>query len=83
MTKPPMQATVDSLFASQSGESQVESCEECLREAAECDRLGALAQTPGTRILMLVASRQWRQLAQKATERCQSACPSGAFVLEG
>ena len=47
----------------------METCEECLREAAECDRLGALAQTPGARILMLVASRQWRQLAQKATER--------------
>ena len=47
----------------------MESCDECLLEAAECDRLAALAQTPGTRILMLVASRQWRQLAQKATER--------------
>jgi hypothetical protein len=50
----------------------VESHEECLREAAECDRLAALAQTQGTRILMIVAAHQWRQLAQKATERQKS-----------
>jgi hypothetical protein len=47
----------------------VESREECLQEAMECERLAALAQTRGTRMLMLVAARQWRQLAQKATER--------------
>ncbi len=48
---------------------EVESREECLREAAECDRLAGLASTQGVRTLMMVAAFQWRKLAEKAAER--------------
>ena len=47
----------------------MQSREECLREAAECERLFGLANTDGTRTLMRVAAFQWRELAQKAEER--------------
>ena len=43
--------------------------EDCLREAAECDRLVQLATTQGSRILLVVAAFQWRKLADKAAER--------------
>lgn len=47
----------------------MESREECLREAAECDRLAGLANTKATRNMMMVAAFQWRKLADKAAER--------------
>jgi len=47
----------------------MESREDCLREAAECDRLAPLANTQGTRTLLAVAAFQWRKLAEKAAER--------------
>jgi hypothetical protein len=47
----------------------MESREDCLREAAECDRLAQLANTQGTRTLLAVAAFQWRKLAEKAAER--------------
>ena len=43
--------------------------EECLREAAECDRLADLAGTFATRSVMKLAAFQWRELAEKPAER--------------
>jgi hypothetical protein len=42
----------------------METREDCLREAAECDRLAPLANTQGTRNLLAVAAFQWRKLAE-------------------
>jgi hypothetical protein len=53
----------------------MESREDCLREAAECDRLAQLANTQGTRTLLAVAAFQWRKLAEKAAERQKRAWP--------
>jgi hypothetical protein len=47
----------------------MESREDCLREATECDRLGELANTQATRALLAVAAFQWRKLAEKAADR--------------
>ena len=44
----------------------VNSREECLREAAECDRLAGLASTLPVRNMMKLAAFQWRKLAEKA-----------------
>jgi hypothetical protein len=63
----------------QLGGGQMESREDCLREAAECDRLAQLANTQGTRTLLAVAAFQWRKLADKAAERQKSQWP---FVSE-
>ena len=57
----------------------MESREECLREAAECDRLAQLANTQGTRTLLAVAAFQWRKLAEKAADRQKTHWP---FVSE-
>ena len=46
--------------------------EECMREAAECDRLAGLAATLFTRNMMKVAAFHWRKLAEKAAERAMS-----------
>jgi hypothetical protein len=53
----------------------MESREECLREAAECDRLAQLANTQATRALMALAAFQWRKLADKAAERRKDSWP--------
>jgi len=53
----------------------MESREDCLREAMECDRLAELANTQGTRTLLAVAAFQWRKLAERATERQQRSWP--------
>jgi hypothetical protein len=47
----------------------VNSREDCLHEASECDRLAQLANTQATRTLLAVAAFQWRKLAEKAAER--------------
>jgi hypothetical protein len=47
----------------------MESREDCLREATECERLVDLANTQGTRTLLTVAAFQWRKLGEKAAER--------------
>ena len=57
----------------------MESREDCLREAAECDRLSQLANTQGTRTLLAVAAFQWRKLAEKAVEGKKAHWP---FVSE-
>jgi len=54
---------------------EMESREECLREAAECDRLAQLANTQGTRTLLAVAAFQWRKLAERAAERQKRSWP--------
>jgi hypothetical protein len=46
----------------------MESREDCLHEASECDRLVQLANTQATRALLAVAAFQWRKLAEKAAE---------------
>jgi hypothetical protein len=47
----------------------MESREDCLHEASECDRLAQLANTQATPALLVVAAFQWRKLAEKAAER--------------
>ena len=54
---------------------EMESREECLREAAECDRLAKLANTQGTRTLLAVAAFQWQKLAERAAERQKRSWP--------
>jgi hypothetical protein len=54
----------------------MESSEDCLREASECDRLAHLANTQATRALLALAASQWRKLADKATERQKGSWPS-------
>ena len=53
----------------------MESREDCLREATECDRLAQLANTQATRALLNLASFQWRKLAEKAAERQKRSWP--------
>ena len=50
----------------------MESREECLKEAVECDRLAGLANTEGTRRIMMAVAFKWRKLAEKAAERRKS-----------
>jgi hypothetical protein len=47
----------------------MQSREECLLEAAECDRLAQLANTQGARTVLAVAAFQWRKLGERAAER--------------
>jgi hypothetical protein len=54
----------------------MESPEDCLREASECDRLADLANTRATRALLALAAFQWRKLADKAAERQKRLWPS-------
>jgi hypothetical protein len=49
--------------------------EECLREAAECDRLAGLAATLAVRNMMKLSAFQWRKLADKAEERQKTRWP--------
>jgi hypothetical protein len=53
----------------------MESREDCLHEASECDRLAQLANTQATRTLLAVAAFQWRKLAEKAAERQRRSWP--------
>jgi hypothetical protein len=57
----------------------MESREDYLHEASECDRLAQLANTQGTRTLLAVAAFQWRKLAEMAAERQK---PHWPFVSE-
>ena len=47
----------------------MESPEECLREAEECDRLAGLARSIATRQMLAVLAAKWRALAKTAAER--------------
>jgi hypothetical protein len=55
---------------------EMESREDCLREATECDRLAEFANTHATRALLAVAAFQWRKLAEKAADRQKTHWPS-------
>jgi hypothetical protein len=55
---------------------EMESREDCLREATECDRIAKLADTQATRALLAVAAFQWRKLAEKAADRQKAHWPS-------
>jgi hypothetical protein len=54
---------------------EMESQEDCLREATECDRLAELANTRASRALLAVAAFQWRKLAERAAERQKRSWP--------
>jgi hypothetical protein len=47
----------------------VQSSEECLREAEESERLAGLARSVATRQIMTVMALKWRRLAKMAAER--------------
>jgi len=58
------------IFAGQgTSKSHMQTSDECLKEAEECDRLARLARSPATRRIMTLAALQWRKLAEKAEER--------------
>jgi len=54
---------------------EMDTPEDCLREATECDRLAELANTHATRALLAVAAFQWRKLPEKAAERKKRSWP--------
>jgi hypothetical protein len=47
----------------------MQSSEECLREAEESERLAGLARSVATRQIMTVMASKWRSLAKMAAER--------------
>jgi hypothetical protein len=47
----------------------MQSAEDCLREAEESERLADLARSVATRQIMTVMAFKWRKLAQMAAER--------------
>ena len=47
----------------------MQSSEECLREAEESERLAGLARSVATRQIMTVMASKWRRLAKLAAER--------------
>ena len=53
----------------------MESRDDCLREASECERLAQLANTQATRALLAVAAFQWRKLAERVAERQKRSWP--------
>ena len=59
----------------------MESRDDCLREASECERLAQLANTQATRALLAVAAFQWRKLAERAAERQKRSWPLGSEVI--
>ena len=55
----------------------MESPEECLREAEECERLAGLARSIASRQMIMVIAFKWRRLAERAAERRRSDRPHG------
>jgi predicted ATPase len=47
----------------------MQSSEECLREAEESERLAGLARSVATQQIMTVMASKWRRLAKMAAER--------------
>ena len=60
---------------------EMESREDYLHEATECDRLAELAKTQATRALLTVAAFQWRKLAEKAAERQKTQWPFASEAI--
>jgi len=48
---------------------ETKSLEECLQEAAECERLADLARLASIRRVLALSATYWRALAVKAAER--------------
>ena len=46
--------------------NEAKSLEECLTEAAECDRLAGLARSEAARRVMTLCATAWRRRAEKA-----------------
>jgi hypothetical protein len=57
----------------------MESREECLREATECERLAELANTRATRVLFAATAFQWRKLAEANTRATRVLFAATAF----
>ena len=55
----------------------MQSVEECLREAEESERLAGLARSVATRQIMTVLAFKWRRLAQMAADRQTYRHPNG------
>jgi hypothetical protein len=51
--------------------SEAKSLEECLEEAAECERLARLARSKTARMTMKLSAAVWRKRAQEAAARDQ------------
>jgi hypothetical protein len=49
--------------------SREKSLEECLQEAAECERLARLARSKDARMIMKVSAAVWRKRAREAAEQ--------------
>jgi hypothetical protein len=47
----------------------VKSREECLREAAECERLARLTRSKAARALLTLSAAVWRKRAREAAEQ--------------
>jgi hypothetical protein len=48
--------------------SKAKSLEECLQEAAECERLARLARSKEARTIMKLSAAVWRKRAREAAE---------------
>ena len=48
---------------------ETKSLEECLKEAAECERLADLARLDSTRRALALSASYWRELAVRAAQR--------------
>jgi hypothetical protein len=51
--------------------SREKSLEECLREAAECERLARLARSKEARLIMKLSAAVWRKRAQDVAEQAR------------
>ena len=51
--------------------SEAKSPEECLQEAAECERLARLARSKSARMTMKLSAAVWLKRAREAAERDQ------------
>jgi hypothetical protein len=49
--------------------SETKSLEECLQEAAECERLARLARSKSARAIMKLSAAVWRKRAREAAEQ--------------
>jgi hypothetical protein len=49
--------------------NEAKSLEECLAEAAECDRLAGLARSEAARTIMTLSAAVWRERAREAAEQ--------------
>jgi hypothetical protein len=49
--------------------SEATSLEECLQEAAECERLARLARSEAARTIMTLSAAVWRKRAREAAEQ--------------